>query len=431
MRVCNRLGVSDTSGGLRGAGEGGNVSLMPDSKQPSATIKRPRVLFILLASLVTLAYGIYAAANIDLLWMNRHEAELLTATRQLPQADFGLFWCAGNGLAERAAHLFGAAVPETYRNICQTDILAADAPVVLAWPYPPTMGLLIVPFALLPIKLGFWVWRAFCILAAASVLRMAGLGWRVILLGLASPAAWHDLIGGQDGTLTGGMFVAVLLMASRRPVVAGGLAGLLTLKPHLGLPILVAVLRLRAWRLAVVAAVVAAGLAGLSLLFWGWEGWVWFFGIARHDEWLTTNLPFAVRFPAAGITIYHMARSLGAPAALAWGLQGAGTAMTLVVIWKLWRPGLLAERPRMICTVCLSILALPHGFLYDLVGFSVAMALLMIELEGWVSFAAALLWLWGGYTGTFAKPTGLLLFPLFAVAGALLAWKVRREPALQ
>ncbi|HTQ69916.1 MAG TPA: glycosyltransferase family 87 protein [Acidocella sp.] len=402
---------------------------MPDAKQPSATIKRPRVLFIFLASFVTLIYGFYAAANIDLLWMNRHDTELLTATRQLPQADFGLFWCAGNGLAEQAEHRFGVEFPEAFRNICQTDILAANAPVFLAWPYPPTMGLLVTPFSFLPIKFGFWVWRAFCILAAAWVLRLAGLGWRVILLGLASPAAWHDLIGGQDGTLSGGVLVAILLMASRRPVTAGGLAGLLTLKPHLGLPILVAVLRSRAWRLALVAVAIAIGLVGLSLLFWGTEGWVWFFGIAQHDEWLTTNMPFKERFPAAGITIYHMARSLGGSNAWAWRLQCVGAAMALTVMWKLWRPGLLAEKPRMICTVCLSILVLPHGFLYDLVGFSVAMALLMIEFEGWVCFAAALLWLWGGYTGTFAKSTGLLLFPLCAVAGALLAWCVRDAPA--
>ncbi len=431
VSACNRLGARETSGRLRLRSEPGRDVVMTSLQSTSLSARRVRVPAILATAFVMLAAMFFAVANINLLRESWDKPEVLTATHGLPQSDFGLFWCAGNELIAQASERFGDSSPDGYKSICQVNILARNTPIFLAWPYPPTMGLLLASFSVFSIKWAFWIWRAFCVGVALAVLRAARLRWGAIIIGLLSPASWHDLIGGQNGTLTGAMLFAVLSMAARRPVLAGILSGLLTLKPHLGAPILVAVLRLRAWTMGLVAAGVALCLAAVSLLIWGLGGWAYFIGVAQHDEWLTAAMPFKERFPAAGITIYDMARSLGAPNASALVFQAVVAILALGAMWRLWRPGAISETPRAIITVSLSILVLPHAFLYDLVGFGIGMAVLMVALSGWAAFAAALFWLWSGYTLTFVNQTGLLLFPLCAAAGAALAWRFRHEPALQ
>jgi len=258
-------------------------------------------------------------------------------------------------------------------------------------------------------------------------LRLAGLRWPVILLGLASPAAWHDFLLGQNGTLTGAILVAALLTASQRPKTAGVLTGILTIKPHLGAPLLIAALRLRAWRLVLCAAAVAALLVALASLVWGVREWAWFFGVAQRDEWLTTVSQIKSGLPGASITVFHMARSLGVPETGAWAMQLGAAIGALLLLWKLWQPGAMAEMPRLICTICLNVLIVPHGFMYDLVGFSTVMAIMMTELSGWPVFAAALLWLLAGYTGIISLYTRILDFPIFAVLGAGLAWRFKHD----
>jgi hypothetical protein len=81
----------------------------------------------------------------------------------------------------------------------------------------------------------FWLWRAVSVLAAAFLLRWAGLGWGVIAAGLASTAGLHDLVGGQNGTLLAGVQVSALLLAKARPGWAGALAGVLAIKPQMAL----------------------------------------------------------------------------------------------------------------------------------------------------------------------------------------------------
>lgn len=398
----------------------------------SASPPRIRILFILGTSLVLFLYVAFLAAHIALLYEMRFQQEVLVGAHQLPQRDFGLFWCAGNGLVDQLAVRFHFAFSEAYRQTCQNNILSASAPMAQAWPYPPTMGFLVVPFALLPLKVGFWVWRAFCVLAATSLLRLARLEWWVIILGLASPAAWHDFTNGQNGTLTGSMLLVSLLMAKERSGLAGICAGILTIKPHLGLPIVVAAIRLRAWRFISYAACVAIALIAMATFLWGKGGWGWFFGTAQHDEWAWAAKPFKVAFPGAGITVYFMARSFGLSNYWAMVVQLVAAVSAVFLIWRVWKPGVMADMPRVIFTICLNIWVVPHGYMYDLVAFSTAMGFLIVKLPGWRRFMACLLWLMAGYTGVISVLiTHFLCFPLFAAVGAVLAWHVRHEPALQ
>jgi len=390
---------------------------------------RPRAFLIFSTALLGIIYFLYLMSVVNLMIAMRAGPPTLTATHELPQSDFGLFWCAGKGLFAQAAERFGLAlnVPAAAQT-CQINILSNSAPTALAWPYPPPMGFLVLPFSFIPLSMSFWIWRVACVLAAVILLRCAGLGWGVIVAGLASTAGLHDLVGGQNGTLIAGIQVSALLLAEKRPGWAGMLAGALAVKPQMALVFPAIVLRPGKLKILLAGALTILALVMLSLAIWGQTSWEWFFTVAGPDEVRQADVPFSAAFPAAGITVFSMARSLGAGPHAAWAWQAVSSVAVLALVWLAWRPGMMTPLPRMAFTCALGVLAMPHGFAYDLVAFSLGMATLFSLANGWERVPLGLLWLMGGYTITLANFTGLLLFPPFAVIGAAFAWRLRNVP---
>src|SRR5258706_6960278 len=82
-------------------------------------------------------------------------------------------------------------------------------------------------------------------------------GRGTLLLALAAPAVFINAVGGQNGTWTAALFGGGLGLLERRPLLAGGLLGLLIYKPQLGLLIPVALLAGRHLRAAAAAGAVA------------------------------------------------------------------------------------------------------------------------------------------------------------------------------
>ncbi len=86
----------------------------------------------------------------------------------------------------------------------------------------------------------------------------------------------------------------------------------------------------------------------------------------------------------------------------------------------------------MALTVCLSLLATPYGFTYDMVAYSLALTMLA-EARGWrIDPLDALAWLWPALCPVVVMRTGLLLTPLVVtmVSGriwwrACCAWRSR------
>jgi Glycosyltransferase family 87 len=404
---------------------------MSDAAQQAREISaRPRVAVIFTTALLGAFYVVYLLSAVSLMSAMRAGPPTLTVAHELPQSDFGLFWCAGHGLFAQAAERFGMALAgPAGTTTCQVNLLSRAAPIALAWPYPPPMGFLVVPFSFIPLDLSFWIWRLVCVLAAASLLRWAGLGWGVVVAGLASTAGLHDLVGGQNGTLLAGVQVSALLLAEARPGWAGALAGALAVKPQMALVFPAVVLRPGGTKMLLTGALTVLALVALSLAVWGPGAWAWFFTVAGPDEVRQAAAPFNRFFPAAGITVFAMARSLGAGPHAAWAWQAVSSVAALGLVWMAWRPGMMASLPRMAFTCALGVLAMPHGFAYDLVAFSVGLAALYASAQGWERGALGLLWLMGGYTITLANCTGLVLFPVFALCGAALAWRLREKKA--
>ncbi len=372
-------------------------------------------------------YILYLAATIHL-FMSMQAApapHVMTATQELPESDFARFWYAGKMLfIQSAAHFDYQIEPSPwFKSTFRVDILSPLAPPAIAWLYPPTMGLLAIVFSFAPLGLSYWIWQIGSLVVAGSLLRYAGLSWLVIVAGLGSPACLHNFIGGQNGALTGGLLVAALLLFDRHSRRGGFVAGLLCIKPQMmfALPAIL----LDKSRLATLLACIltTGGIAALSLLIEGWPAWQHFFAVAQPDSMRLLSLPFAQKFPVAGITVFVMARSLHASVAEALSVQAVSAILSLLLVWQSWRRAEGDPVPRMALTVCLTLLITPYGYSYDLVAFSIAMAALFARASSLEQAIIALLWLFGGYTITFVNLTGVIVMPGATATGAWLAWR--------
>ena len=345
--------------------------------------------------------------------------------QRLWNSDFARMWYVGRSLLA-AWHLTPPPPLLPYG-----DILAPGMVPDRAWVYPPPTGLIAMPVALLPLSLAFWVWRAGSIILGYWLLRRAGLKRLAVILGLAGPAAVIDLSGGQIGTLTGSLFVAALLFAERSPRGAGVCAGALAIKPQIALMIPFAWARRRFKASYIVAAITVLLVLAATLVLEGKGTWLRYFGVGMPDSLLLSQEPFSEVNATASFTVTYLFRSFGVSPHLASIVQDFVSLLTLLAVWLAWKPDVMLAIPRMAFTVCLSLLATPYGYAYDLVGYAVAMMALVAGLSGWPAFLAALLWLMSGYTIFIFNITGLLLFPFCALSGAVLAWRFRHEPALQ
>ena len=371
---------------------------------------------------IAILYLIYAFGSFSTLAAVGHDPRfgVMSATQALPELDFARFWVVG---ARIVWTLTGAAAfdpaSEWFRSHIHIDILSASTAAGNIWLYPPTMGLLAVPFALIPIKLSFWLWRILSLLIATLTLRRAGLAWWVIGAGLACPAEIHDLVLGQTGALTAGLLIPALLCIDRKPAFSGILASLLCIKPQTA-AVLPLILLHRAHRKAFAWWLLATDLfLALTLAIVGLGAWFFFLTVSQPKAAEILRLPFD-QSPPGGYTMFTMARSLHASLAAAWSLQACATIFAGVWIWRLWRGETTDPTSRMALTICLATLLTPYGFQYDLVGFSIAMVAMLPRVPDIAKPVLGLCWLLGGYTDFITSHTGVTIVPAATLAAALI-----------
>jgi len=242
--------------------------------------------------------------------------------------------------------------------------LPGDLPYHL-WSYPPAYLLIVSPFDWLPPWPAILTYDATWFLLLAAALRIAGKSWWFVAAVLASPACLDNLLEHQNGNLCAALMAAPLLMLPRRPWLAGGLIGLLSFKPQLGLVLPLFLLR-RAPRAVLAAAfsAVALGLAALAV-----------FGPASYHGFWTVTRPmmsnvlltgFPKEFSGGLISVFALIKPLGLGPAFA--VQGA---VTLAAV------GLAAVTRKPAAVLLLAALASPYLHIYDLTGAAIAAALLV------------------------------------------------------
>ena len=291
--------------------------------------------------------------------------------------DFAAFWAAAQLAA--SGHPAGA-----YDNalIEATERAAADmAPGYLAFYYPPTFLLLILPLGWLGYSTALAAFiSAEMALVVCALRRILPQGWAWLPL-LSFPGFLMNGLSGQNAALSASCFAGAALWLERRPVVAGCCLGALACKPQLAACIPVALIASRRWRALAACAAAACALAALSWFVLGPGAWHGFFAnasMARADietiaiKWPKLQSLFgAVRLAGGGNQPAYAAQAIASIAAaslLAWiCAQRPGArleAAALATAALLFTPFLYDYDLAILAVpiACLAALALQHGW---------------------------------------------------------------------
>jgi hypothetical protein len=294
------------------------------------------------------------------------------------------------------------------------------------WSYPPHLLLFTWQLAFLPYMAAY---ALYCALGLILYLAVVADGERrldhIALLALA-PAVTLNIWTGQNGFLTTVLLIGGLIQLDRRPVLAGVLFGMLSIKPQLGFLLPVMLVLTGRWRVIAAAAVTIVAQAALTCLAFGTKVWTDYLHLAMptQSRAITEGSGF---FVANMPTAFMNMRLIGLPAPLTYGVQALISAAALAaVVWVFWRPrdSVLS----LAFLVSATFLFTPYAFNYDMVVFGWVMLKLMdrpdndgldyaLMLAVWVlPFATILIGL-AGLPGSF--------LPILALTGRL-AWRIHR-----
>ncbi|MFD1557844.1 glycosyltransferase family 87 protein [Paraburkholderia silviterrae] len=282
----------------------------------------------------------------------------------LPGSDFRVFWCASDVSLRSGA---AAAFDQQRLLACEASLQRGTplANMFGPWIYPPTFQMLIYPLALLPYAISYALFMgigvAGCLLASMPAMRQNILPWMTVV---AFPGIWVTMVYGQNSLLTFGLAAAGLGMLETAPVWAGICAGILVIKPQLGVLFPLLFLCGRHYRACAAMILTAGMLCTASAVLFGWTLWIKFFQAAAwfrdaalvHGEgglWHTMPTVFAF-LRAAGV-------GLGVAYALHAAIALAAVGATAIV----WAHRTKREL-RAAAAVVTSLMIQPYLVYYDL-----------------------------------------------------------------
>ncbi|MGE5722853.1 MAG: glycosyltransferase family 87 protein [Sphingomonadales bacterium] len=327
-------------------------------------------LLLVTAALLLACFVPYYLLTLDLQWPIPRDGTTLVVGR-----DFLNFWMYGRAAWEAdPAHYYDLAA---YWRATEA-VTGSPYPHQL-WSYPPSVMLLAAPFAAFPYLPALALWTLVGLGCFAAALRLWTRQRRLLFPLLFAPAAVFGLMSGQFALIAAAAILAVLRWRESRPLLAGVLLGLLTVKPQLGLFFPVMLLAARSWRVIAAAALTAAAVAGATALFWGvgvWEAYL-HSGLANQSLVLTDPQKLGGQFMP---TIFMNARLLGAPFGAAMAVQAIAAIAAALLVWLVFsrRPPAGDLRANAIF-LCASVFGTPYLLSYDTLALGVLSALLFVR----------------------------------------------------
>ena len=170
------------------------------------------------------------------------------------------------------------------REMLGTDLSGAY------WSYPPHIVLFVWPLGLMPYLPAYIAWCAIGIGLYLFACSSAIPRERLLFLAVA-PGVAVCVFFGQNGFYTAALLIGGLLSLDRRPVLAGVLFGILTLKPQLGLLLPMILLLERRWVTIASTVMTAAVLFVVTAMLFGLATCGSNTGskIVPQQQWLTEN----------------------------------------------------------------------------------------------------------------------------------------------
>lgn len=286
-----------------------------------------------------------------------------------------------------------------------------------AWFYPPTFYLLILPLAWLPYALSYLVFSAVTLAGFTAAIRRVLTGPGTLLLLVAFPGVFFNLVQGQNAFLTAALGATALALLDRRPVLAGIVVGLLAVKPHLAVLFPVALLASGRWKSVLAAGLTATGFFALSVLVLKAETAHAFLASLNHARLMVESgaLPLD-KMP----TYFAFARLLGFGTDIAYALHLLIAAFVIVAVATIWhrnKPYYLRASALVTGTFLIS----PYLFDYDMVWLAFPMAWIGMEAmkSGWLRWereVIAAAWLAPLLVPVLANTVSLQTGPLITTA---------------
>jgi Glycosyltransferase family 87 len=301
--------------------------------------------------------------------------------------DFANFWVGAKlhaeGLATRAYDVF-AYQPEVDRLLTHVGRAYAwapgDFPQIYMWSYPPTAALLMEPLAWFSYVSAYVLFLILTFaLYSAVVLKAAPVGTRAVaLVALLAASSTHFVVLiGHNGFVTATLLLGAVLLADKRPIVAGMLLGILTVKPHLGLFIAPILLIERRWTMIAAASATASALIGLSLACYGAEPWVAFF--TKTGPLVNEAMRDFGGFQTyVMVSVLTSARVMGIGYEAAMALQVAIATLVIVLGCRLV-PRLRTMEERVLVIALGTFLTTPYAFNYDMPVLTAALVLTVLH----------------------------------------------------
>jgi hypothetical protein len=297
------------------------------------------------------------------------------------------------------------------------------------WSYPPHLLLYTWPFGLMPYLPAYGLW---CGLGLALYLWAAWSGGvkRQHMLFLAvAPAVAVNVFFGQNGFITAALLIAGLASLDRKPVFAGALFGVLTIKPQFGLLLPVLLVMTGRWRVIAAAVVTTAMLFALTSLWFGPDIWLEYVRkVMPQQQWLMTQ-GGGLLVPMVSSAFVN-ARLVGLPLDVCWLVQAVTSLTALaMVVWTFWRRRDPALSLALFVTA--TFLFSPWMLNYDMVVFGFVVALMRqrddntladhrLALAVWTLPVTMLL------LGAAHIPIAMIVLPAFA---GRLVWRLHRLEA--
>lgn len=297
-------------------------------------------------------------------------------------------WSGGGGIFDSAGEPFGA----DYVNIWTTARMVLDGRVAAlfdaagfhatqeamlgrpfqdhSWSYPPHFVPWIVVFGLVPYLWGFVLWMGTTFGAyVAAVLpgrsQKASLGLALLL----APSTFVNLAGGQNGFLTAALMLGALRLLERHPIWAGVLFGLLTVKPHLGILVPVALIAAGAWRAIFSALITTALSVAASIALFGAAPWIAYLRDTSAVQTAVLEYGTGV-FTLMMPTPFMAARIMGWGIDIGYGLNAVIALGAVIVVAWVYRAKWGSTDLRAAILLTATLLASPYAFNYDMTALS-------------------------------------------------------------
>jgi hypothetical protein len=240
--------------------------------------------------------------------------------------DFVSFWAAGHLVI--AGHPASAYDINIHRMVERT---VAPHVGLIPFPYPPPFLIVVTPFALIQFKWAFIAWV--CCTGAFYAVRAKQ--WAPLPYAFANPPVLVDLMIGQTGFFTAGLFLLGFELLPSAPFAAGAVLGLFLIKPQLAALLPVALAAGREWHAIAGAILSSAAALVIAFFLYGAGTYESFFSILPHYvgymrsnawDWVELASPFAfLRYlgaaPAASLIVQALIAAFAASITLVAWLQ--------------------------------------------------------------------------------------------------------------